>query len=99
MHDIIREAPIYQEILREGREEGIQRGLKEGLEQGRKTSIDILLMLTNALFPSLVDLLREQVATVKDLETLQDLAAKILSAKTADEARTYILALGKKLDA
>ncbi len=99
MHDIIREAPIYQEILREGLEQGLEQGRELGLEQGRKTSIDILLMLTNAHFPSLVALLREQVAPVKDLNTLQDLAAKILSAKTADEARTYILGLDKKLDA
>jgi predicted transposase YdaD len=107
MHDIIREAPIYQEILREGLEQGREQGLEQGLErgrelgleQGRKTSVDILLTLTNALFPSLVNLLREQVAPIKDLETLQDLATKISSAKSADEVRTYILGLDKKLDA
>ncbi len=99
MHEIIREAPIYQEILREGLEQGREQGLEQGLEQGRKASIDILLMLTNAHFPSLVALLREQVAPVKDLNILQDLAAKILSAKTVDEARTYIIGLDKKLDA
>jgi len=110
MHDIIREAPIYQEILREGREEGIERGLKEGLERGleqgleqglergRETSNGILLMLTQAHFPSLVNLLQKQIATIKDLEVLQELASKILSAKTVDEARTYILGFDKKLD-
>lgn len=35
MHDILRESPYYQEILREGREEGLVKGLEEGLQKGR----------------------------------------------------------------
>ncbi len=92
MHDIIREAPIYQEILREGREEGI--------EEGREASIHILLMSTQALFPSLVTLLQKQITSIKDLKTLEELASKILSAKTVDEARAYIVGgQEKKFDA
>lgn len=43
MHDIIRESPYYQEILKEGREEGLEKGREEGmLEALRQTIIDIV---------------------------------------------------------
>ena len=39
MHDIFRDTPIFQEILREGMEEGIGQGIKRGIEQGREEGI------------------------------------------------------------
>ncbi len=35
MHDMLRETPIYQEILKEGREEGLEQGLEQGLQRGQ----------------------------------------------------------------
>lgn len=95
MHDIIREAPIFQEILREGQEEGHAKGLAEG----REASVDMLLMLTHALFPSLVNILQKQVGSIQDLQTLKELASNISNAKTVDEAQAYILGLNQKFNA
>jgi len=47
MHDMLRETPIYQEILKEGREEGLEKGLEQGLQRGqlealRQAVIDVV---------------------------------------------------------
>src|SRR5207244_12125840 len=43
MHDILRETPIYQEILKEGREEGIQQGLQRGqLDPLRQAIVEVV---------------------------------------------------------
>ncbi len=45
MHDVLRETPIYQEILKEGREEGREEGIEigrgKGIEIGREEGIEI----------------------------------------------------------
>ncbi len=83
MHDIIRDTPIYQEILREGREEGIE----EGLEQGRlEASRRILLMATQIRFPELATLAQEQAIRVHDEATLDAIIGKIITAQNENEA-------------
>ena len=43
MHDILRETPIYQEILKEGREEGLEQGLQRGqLEALRQAIVEVV---------------------------------------------------------
>jgi len=91
MHDIIRDTPIYQEILREGREEGREKGreegIEEGLEKGRiEASRHILLMATQIRFPELVTLAQEQAIRVHDEATLDTIIGKIITAQSENEA-------------
>ncbi len=101
MHDILREAPFYQEILQEGREkgleEGLERGLLEGLEKGRQEKLDALrqtlLNFVQARFPSpkMIRLAKGQAAMINDPKILQDLTLKVGLAQTAEEAQNYLL--------
>src|SRR5436309_6435180 len=74
MHDVLRETPIYQEILNEGREEGLEKGLEKGREEGqidalRQAVVDVVL----ERFPRLVQLARKQVTLVEDTAILRRL--------------------------
>lgn len=68
MHDILRDTPIYQMILQEGREEGIETGRKEVLEFERMG----LLNLVEARFPALKKLAKEQAAQIESPQVLVD---------------------------
>ena len=82
MHDIIRDTPIYQEILREGLAEGIAKGREEGREEGRlEASRRILLMATQLRFPNLATLEQEQALRIHDEATLDDIISKIIAAQ------------------
>ena len=39
MRDLIKDTPVYQEMVRDAREEGLEEGLKEGLEKGREEGL------------------------------------------------------------
>ncbi len=84
MHDILRESPIYQEILSEGREEGREEGR---LEHSRH----ILVVLTQVRFPSLITLAQRQAAAINDLKVLDDVIVKIGLAQTQEEVQAYLL--------
>ncbi len=81
MHDILRETPIYQEILKEGRE--------EGLEALRQAVVDIIVQR----FPKLARLAKKQVAVVEDPELLRHVLVKVSVVQTAEEAKQHLLAL------
>ncbi len=101
MHNILREAPFYQEILQEGREEGreegLEKGLEEGLEKGRKEGLQLLrqtlVKFVQARFPSpkMIRLAKGQAAIIDDPNVLQDLTLKVGLAQTAEEAQHYLL--------
>jgi hypothetical protein len=81
MHDILRETPIYQEILKEGRE--------EGLEALRQAVVDIIAQR----FPKLARLAKKQVAVVEDPELLRYVLVKVSVVQTAEEAKQHLHAL------
>jgi predicted transposase YdaD len=94
MHDILRETPIYQEILKEGREEGLEQGLEQGLQRGqlealRQAVIDVVV----ERFPKLVRLAKKQVAVVEDPELLRHVLVKVSVAQSLEEARLHLLAV------
>ena len=91
MHEIIRDTPIYQEILHEGREEGIKRGREEGRELGiRQGSLNttrrLLLLITQKRFPLLAPLTLEIAHLTEDASILDDIIGKISVAQSEDEA-------------
>lgn len=78
MHDILRDTPIYQEILREGLAEGIEQGIEQGIERGRlEGRLDafrhVLLIWTEKRFPTLTPLAQERVARIQDIQMLEDM--------------------------
>ena len=98
MHDILREAPFYQEILQEGREEGREKGLEEGLEKGYEKGFieglrQTLVNFVQARFPSpkMIRLAKGQASLINDPRVLQDLTLKVGLAQTAEEAQNYLL--------
>ncbi|MGH2497899.1 MAG: hypothetical protein ACRDIV_24625 [Ktedonobacteraceae bacterium] len=96
MHDILRESPYYQEILREGRQEGLEEGLQEGLQEGvQKGKLEgqreTLLAIVQARFPTMVRLTKKLVTAIDDPASLQDVIVKISMAQTTEEVQQYLL--------
>ncbi len=90
MHDILRETPIYQEILKEGREEGLEQGLQRGqLEALRQAVVEVVV----ERFPRLVRLTKKQVALIEDPEVLRHVLVKVSVAQSAEEAKRHLLAV------
>ena len=86
--DILKESWAYQEILREGLEEGREQGLEEGLQALRQTLVSFIEMH----FPTIAPLAKEQSEVIKDPAVLQNLIVKLFTARTAEEARQYLVA-------
>ncbi len=83
MQDMLRKTPIYQEILREGRE--------EGLEALRQAVLDVIAQR----FPKLAHLAKKQVVIVANPELLRQVLVKVSVAHTAEEAKQQLLALNE----
>ena len=83
MHDMLRETPIYQEILKEGRE--------EGLEALRRAIVDVIAQR----FPKLARLAKKQVVIVEDPELLRQVLVKVSVSQTAAGAKQQLLALNE----
>ena len=104
MHDILRETPIYQEFLKEGREEGLEQGRQRGRLEGREEGLEQgwqrgqLKALRQAIvevmverFPQFVRLTKEQVAFIEDPEVLRHVLVKVSVAQNAEEAKKHLL--------
>ncbi|MGH2496900.1 MAG: hypothetical protein ACRDIV_19525 [Ktedonobacteraceae bacterium] len=93
MHDIIRESPYYQEILKEGMEEGVEKGREEGkLEALRQTVMDIVV----ERFPRLVRIARKQVTFTEDPVVLRHVIVKLSMAQTTGEAKQHLLEMDEE---
>ena len=87
LEDILRDTPVYQEVLAEGEEKGLERGLEQGLETQRQTLLDIV----QERFPAIARLAKQQADTIEDPEMLRRLIVKISIVKTPKEAEQYLL--------
>ena len=83
LEDILRDTPVYQEVLAEG----MQKGLEQGLETQRQTLLDIV----QERFPAIAHLAKQQADTFEDPEMLRRLIVKISIVKTPKEAEQYLL--------
>ena len=100
MHDILRDTPIFQEILREGLAEGRELGIEQGREQGRSEGKleafrHVLLIWIEKRFPSLITLAQERVARIQDTQVLDDMIAEMSVAQTIEEASSILKRTGK----
>ena len=88
LEDILRDTPVYQEVLAEGMEKGLEKGIKEGkLRALRQTLLDIVL----ERFPEFVCLAKQQSEAIEDPELLRHLTVKIGVVRTSQEAEQYLL--------
>ncbi|HEY4035549.1 MAG TPA: hypothetical protein VGL94_16445 [Ktedonobacteraceae bacterium] len=87
MDDILRESPLYEWILEEGREEEKARSLT----QTRQTIVEIV----QERFPELAQLAEEVVATIDNLAQLVRLTGKLGNAQSAEQARQILLSLAQ----
>lgn len=79
MHDLMRESPIFQLILKEGRDEG-QLAL----------SRQLLLKFVQKRFPELLPLAQQEAARIEQSGMLEDLILQVGLAQSADEAERYL---------
>ncbi len=94
--DILRDTPVFQELLAEGLAEGLEKGLAEGLEKGIKegelrAQRQTLLAVVQERFPGIVDLAKKQADAIEDPEALRRLIVKMSIVQTSEEARQYLL--------
>jgi predicted transposase YdaD len=92
LEDILRDTPLYQEVLAEGMEKGLEEGLEKGREEGkleaqRQTFLDVV----QERFPAIVRLAKQQADAIQDPEVLRHLTVKISVVKTSREAEQYLL--------
>jgi predicted transposase YdaD len=101
LKDIIRDTEIYQIILQEGLEKGLEEGRTKGLEEGRTQGLEVgrealqrvVLGVVQNRFPELAELAAARVGVVTDLGSLQKLALDVVSASSAEQARTLFESL------
>lgn len=78
MHNELRETWVYQEILREGRQ--------EGLDQERLN----LTTFVRQRYPEIVDLAKNKANSISNLETLQEIFLRVSLANTQEEVVTIL---------
>jgi predicted transposase YdaD len=87
MNDILRESPLYQQILAEGEAKGEAKGIAQGVAAMRQ----VILEIVQQRFASLTDLTATLVTTINDLAQLQRLLTKLILAQNAEQARQDLL--------
>ena len=84
--DILRESPIYQEIM--------EQGLEKGREEGRiREQREMLIRLVQLRFPELLALAKKQAIEITNPETLPPLNFQVLDVQTLEEARRILLSI------
>ncbi len=87
MNDILRESPLYQQILAEGEAKGEARGIAQGVAAMRQAILEIVYQR----FASLTDLTATLVPTINDLTQLQRLLTKLILVQDVEQARQDLL--------
>jgi predicted transposase YdaD len=86
--DILRESPIYQELV----EQGLEKGRIEGKIQAQR---EILVGFVQRHFSEITALAKQQTDSITDPEALQTVLLKLLDAQTVEEARQILLGIDK----
>lgn len=92
LEDILRDTPVYQEVLAEGEEKGLEKGRELGLKEGElRAQRQTLLDIVQERFPAIARLAKRQADAIEDTEVLRHLTVKISVVKTSQEAEQYLL--------
>lgn len=104
LHDALRDAWAYQEIMQEGWEEGLKEGIKEGIKEGVQQGRQelqkelqaqrlTLLEIVQYRFPTVESLAQKTVEAISDTAVLRRLIVMISIAQTEHSARQALLAI------
>jgi predicted transposase YdaD len=86
--DILRDSPIYQEI--------VEQGLEKGREQGRiQEQQEMLMRLVQLRFPELLALAKQQANGITNPDVLPSVNFKLLDVQTVEEARQLLLNINR----
>ncbi len=99
MFNVVKDTPVYKEMVRDAREEALQEGreegLKEGLEKAREEKLEalrqILVGIVRARFPRLEKVARGQAAITEDEDEINDLIIKMSTAQSIEEAKRDLI--------
>jgi len=110
LEDILEESWTYQEMIKKGMQKGLEKGLERGLEEGLEKGLEkgreeerqqrvqeqreTLLSFVQMRFPELVPVARQQVASIKDPETLHNLLIRLFAVQAVEEARQALIGAG-----
>jgi len=86
MYDFLYDTPVYQDIMRQGREKERQEGQQEKIQELRETLLEVIM----ELFPKIRVAAQEQVDAISDTLLLRQLIVKIVTFKTPEEALQYL---------
>ena len=86
--DILRDSPIYQEIV----EQGLEKGREEGRIQEQQ---EMLMRLVQLRFPELLALAKQQANGITNPEVLPPVNFKLLDVQTVEEARQLLLNINR----
>ncbi len=93
-NDILRDTPIYQEVLEEGMEMGIEKGIEKGhqeaLQQELRRQREALLDIVLERFPKIARLTSKLIETIEDPAILLRLIVKMSTVQTAEEAKQLL---------
>lgn len=94
MFDIVKDTPVYKEMVRDAREAALEEGLEKGLEEGEKKGLrQAVKDIIAERFPRMVRLATSILPAIDDLSVLRSLLIKMSTAQTAAEAREQLLAV------
>ncbi len=92
MHEILRDTPIYQAILQEGRQLGVQEGRQMGVQEGRQNELrKMIVAFAEVRSAQLRPLAEQQVQLIQSTRTLEDLTLKVGLAQNAQEVEEFLL--------
>jgi|SRR5579884_1773906 len=93
MHDILKETPIYEFMVKEAREEALKQGLQQGLEQGLEQALEqTMQFMRDSVFEAIVEKFPDipveawkRLREVKDMATLRRILVKVTVAQSKEE--------------
>jgi predicted transposase YdaD len=91
MFQLLRQEPLYSEILQEGLQEGRQEGRQQGVLAMQQTAVALVQMA----FPDLEDLARARITAIGDLERLQQLIVDLSRSRSREEMERILLSLDR----
>ena len=94
LEDILEESWTYKELIQKGMQKGLEKGREEERQQWVQEQRETLLSFVQMRFPELAPVARQQVASIKDPETLHNLLIRLFAVQTVEEARQALIGAG-----
>ena len=85
MHDILKETPIYEYMVKEAREEALKQGREEGLQQALQLLRIRVLDAIAEKFPDIAGEAWKRLKEVRDMDTLLQIHVKVSVAQNKEE--------------